>query len=1030
MIKSKNNKPNASEFELISNAPLSGNLKDDDNYIKLAKILEKTIDSDDGNYNIGVIGAFGTGKSSLLEMYKRKNRRHKIVSVSLADFSNSESVKKPEEKREDEKYLESIIIQQILYSRKKYQLPASRIKRIGIRIRSIILVISAILTVSSFLVSKYIKFPNSCCWNKIFFWSGIIFSFITFVAFLISFPIVTIAASFKGVQIASEPNIEATLFDEYLDELIYFFKKTKTNVVIFEDIDRCENDEIFSRLRSLNFTLNNSSYFKNRKIHFIYAVKEDLFISSETKSKFFDVLISLPPLLSRDNSYYHVLRVLEGNGINCLKTEFVKGVSLYIDSYRQINNIVNDYLIFSKVKYNDTLKSDDSHKLFLMLVYKSKFPADYVKFTLGEGFLWSLIENKRIEITSDKKISDFYLTFKEYLNESCLSLVSYFVPGSYESDEERLFYSHIEFNSMYFDPDTVYKNPEYILSNKNVESYIKSTGFLNVSIINTLFIQSNDSLKNKFFESFTDNNAKRAEFIDYMVKNIVNNEDLAFELFRGVSHHYLSLLNRIAKTDMFDNPIYAKRFFKQSLCDKSDIEKQNTSGDLQRILNNSLYSDEILCNMNDECFNYSLNLITSIQRIDLEEYFKNDEPYKEKGEKIVLSNKFLKTFDNYYSAAIILCNRKSKLDERFPLLARLVDVLENEGIYKTVADGCIKFFNEQYNNENNRFGSNYELCTNEQLIVLFKKFSNVQITDDIIANINYLEIYKADDVPIVVLLRLFKARKLKAPISIWNAILKSDNTLENSIVELITNDFEQFLSIETNKNQSYFELLYAILNNEKIDYSSAGKILELCVDVKSLDLLSIKNEESQRCAIDYVYGVYKTSDINNITFDLLTSYFNSYYNDIVADGTLISLEEKRVAKLLIDIEDKDKILAIIKKYINKVSKPIAIVQNHAEVFDKYFSEINTNLIEEYLLLDEISPNNKVSLLMHHFDSLSDGVLMSFINISKAANLSDKFADTTILDEFKKRVKKITANQFTIRIKNGYFSFVKNNRKVQ
>ena len=50
-----------------------------------------------------------------------------------------------------------------------------------------------------------------------------------------------------------------SVFNAYLDEIVYFFETTKYDVVVFEDLDRFVNkDIIFYKLRELNTILNNS----------------------------------------------------------------------------------------------------------------------------------------------------------------------------------------------------------------------------------------------------------------------------------------------------------------------------------------------------------------------------------------------------------------------------------------------------------------------------------------------------------------------------------------------------------------------------------------------------------------------------------------------------------------------------------------------------------------------------------------------------------------------------------------------------
>mgnify|MGYP006882914808 CR=1 FL=1 len=94
---------------------------------------------------------------------------------------------------------------------------------------------------------------------------------------------------------------DKSIFNKYLDEILYFFEVNNYNIVIFEDLDRFKNPEIFVKLRELNFLINN--YEKvDRKVVFIYAIKDDVFLSKE-RTKFFYFIIPVIPYLNSTNSY-------------------------------------------------------------------------------------------------------------------------------------------------------------------------------------------------------------------------------------------------------------------------------------------------------------------------------------------------------------------------------------------------------------------------------------------------------------------------------------------------------------------------------------------------------------------------------------------------------------------------------------------------------------------------------------------------------------------------------------------------------
>jgi hypothetical protein len=75
-------------------------------------------------------------------------------------------------------------------------------------------------------------------------------------------------------------------FDQYLDEIVYFFEsRPAIDVVVFEDLDRFNQAGIFEALRELNTLLNSSRQITvrapwrrgMRTIRFVYALRDSIF---------------------------------------------------------------------------------------------------------------------------------------------------------------------------------------------------------------------------------------------------------------------------------------------------------------------------------------------------------------------------------------------------------------------------------------------------------------------------------------------------------------------------------------------------------------------------------------------------------------------------------------------------------------------------------------------------------------------------------------------------------------------------------
>lgn len=126
-----------------------------------------------------------------------------------------------------------------------------------------------------------------------------------------------VQAAAEGVSLSYEDN-KANLdyFDKYLDEIIFLLEKANIRYVVFEDLDRADDMNIFYELRELNMLINSSTQMHNQTVTFIYVMGDDNFASAygspyetaESKAKFFDVNVYVRPFISRVNG----IRMLRG----------------------------------------------------------------------------------------------------------------------------------------------------------------------------------------------------------------------------------------------------------------------------------------------------------------------------------------------------------------------------------------------------------------------------------------------------------------------------------------------------------------------------------------------------------------------------------------------------------------------------------------------------------------------------------------------------------------------------------------------
>lgn len=76
-----------------------------------------------------------------------------------------------------------------------------------------------------------------------------------------------------------------------------------------------------------------------KNIHFLYLLRDDIFVSKD-RTKFFDYIIPIVPVLDSSNSYDQFLAILNKGGVRCLfDKKFSQGLSLYIDDMRLLKYI-------------------------------------------------------------------------------------------------------------------------------------------------------------------------------------------------------------------------------------------------------------------------------------------------------------------------------------------------------------------------------------------------------------------------------------------------------------------------------------------------------------------------------------------------------------------------------------------------------------------------------------------------------------------------------------------------------------------
>ena len=391
--------------------------------------------------NIALSGPYGSGKSSIIKTYFGENKQYDVCEISLAtfDFENSDPIgttnretrnEALEKKDNGEVFnrLEKSILEQMIYQTAPKKIPLSRFKRIIKPEKSELLYYSFFAVI--FLFTSLLLLNQKIIWPILDFgrFSSLVWIFVSFVCFSIftylivclykRFPDLNIKKiSISSGEIESDDKLNSSVLNSYLEELLYYFESTKTNVVVFEDLDRFDNYNIFLKLRELNNIVNKYENIK-REIYFVYAVK-DTILSGINKSKFFDLVIPVIPIVDASNAKDKMLERSACLDRFELTDQLIKDVSIFVPDLRLIHNIFNEFEIYAELLESD---GRDYNKLFCYIVYKNTHPVDFSNLYSGKGALYNIVT--KLEYFQGKHIAN-KKTELEGLNEDLKQLGHY-----------------------------------------------------------------------------------------------------------------------------------------------------------------------------------------------------------------------------------------------------------------------------------------------------------------------------------------------------------------------------------------------------------------------------------------------------------------------------------------------------------------------------------------------------------------------------------------------------------------------------
>ena len=411
--------------------------------------------------NIALTGPYGAGKSSIIETFLRKNDEDKsalnkirssALKISMATFLKGKTANDdPNGKIQvDADEVEKGILKQLFYKVEPGRIPQSRYRKLHPikKLKVFLNVLVAMLVILFFMEAmtpttcdKFMKVIESVVSPVLptpFFTKTVAVLVLALFAWIITCLYRTVISKFrvKEIKLPTDTTVQSgveeadSVFNRNLDEIMYFFEETGYKTVFFEDLDRLDDPKIFVHLRELNNLLNNDDAIKAKPIVFVYAVRDDIF-SKEDRTKFFDFIIPVIPVINSTNSGEILLQRLQEakeNGIeHDISQGFMLDISPFISDMRILQNIYNEFVIYKKTLRMSQELSLSDQLMLAMLVFKNLYPSDFADIQNEKGILKKAFIDKR-DFTARKKqsiqedIDNYASVIRSAQNDTCRSI--------------------------------------------------------------------------------------------------------------------------------------------------------------------------------------------------------------------------------------------------------------------------------------------------------------------------------------------------------------------------------------------------------------------------------------------------------------------------------------------------------------------------------------------------------------------------------------------------------------------------------
>lgn len=987
---------------------------------------------------IAFTGRYGIGKTSIINsILKKLHNKKNNIRISLGNYKNAKSENKSAKNDEhfiDSNDIETKILQQIIYTTNENKLPMSRFKRIKYisRLKKIIIMLATFIAmiivyiyfpqIYDFLFKSFydillMAFPKKVCYSFCFLLFLILWYILYKLVILIKTTINISSLKYKDLEITITNSNEGSVFNKYLDEIVYFFKQTKTKILVIEDLDRYGNIslEIFKKLKELNFLLNsNETIKKHGGVLFIYALRDDLFLYNEDRVKFFDTIIPVVSKFSNQNAKEYIMELYQDFKDEydlIIDEKLLRIISIYIQDRRLLLNIFMEFKT-----YVDNLKNNQKinyTELFAVISYKNINPVDFEQRLKYKGDLYNLFnyKDKLINILNSELISKNSNITKEIAemnklrNLDTLDLKKSFLldllkdaSSSNYINRVRLYIDNQEFSIDDFLAYKIDTNKlrtatfEYIFSN-----YYKEK--INSEIV-TNFLNKVDNLNYNF--------TAKEEEIDLNVEQIKNNEVKTVEEILNIDN-LLELItdNNIKK--IFENKLLISLV-------KNGFIKENYEKSLSFFKTGDLLPEDynflIFVDTNNKLdFNYKIeNIAEIINTVDAKEFLKEsllnfdvldfllkqNNNIKKKNLILQLKKinnyklKFLESYRTFNEKNFIIVIKQIYNDELLSFLFQDDNIIKKkEKWFKIIIE-------------------NINLNPSKDVVAQLKRYmennidflNRIEINDiskDNIIKLN-LNIENYDNVNLSIVEIFYNNNTYKPNLFFYKRLIDlydiNRKYKEMNVINILYNNvnFIKFKNkvIETDS----FNQLY---NSFKIYDSDEKNIIKALNDLKMKKedkFLILAKENNKITYIDDVEDVSLWKDIIvnshcNYSMENLISYY-SKINEI--DDTIIEF----LRKLGTDYHSikNDNLKSFEERLVYSESDSMINYSLIAKKFSHNIDSFDDNLEINFDLLNELINNGKINLNINTYNTLLRSNVESLIkliinNIDEFINIKDE-----------------------------------------